>query len=616
VKSDALTVFSELKELASFAGDESAFWARFAECCAALCRSPLALVLSVTQDQWRETSLFSRVDLDETLKSQLARQTLSLYKRMQGRSFIFEPFRAAGWALASPFLICFQVCSPDKAQTFLVSVIAEHDDLDRFNDVVVRTQLLSSVYSSYQNFTSLQKSAGAVTDTSLLYVLEVLDDVVAQKKFTLACMTLVNALMSRFGCAKVSLGWKLKTGIKAVALSHLESFDKNSQAIAELEGLFDEAADQEKDIILPRQTEDPNLISHNHDEYRRIKGLTQLISLPLSVDNIPAGVITIENVDRSLTAKEISLIAIAVNQAAPWLAELYERNLWPVTRAGNGLRRHLAWWLGPNRTLTKFAILAFLAALTASCLLKMDFRLEAQATLETDNVSYLSAPYHGFIQEVKVHSGDQVSKGEVLIRMDTEELELKELEEEANVFRFTREAEKARSNRSLVDMKVALARVKQAEAELTRIRYYIEQAKIKSPLDGVVVDGDKVELQGAPVSKGDLLLKVANPTQLYPKIKINEKDVDYVRLQAPGRLKLLSQPESMHPLIIDKIIPVAELDPEEGNVFLLKARLTEEPNSWWRPGMSGVVYIDAGRRRVIWLLLHNTIDAIRMRLWF
>ena len=42
----------------------------------------------------------------------------------------------------------------------------------------------------------------------------------------------------------------------------------------------------------------------------------------------------------------------------------------------------------------------------------------------------------------------------------------------------------------------------------------------------MVVDGDKVELLGAPVAKGDLLLKVANSSDLHIKIKLNERDID------------------------------------------------------------------------------------------
>ncbi len=616
VKSDAVKVFQDLHDLAGFAGDEAEFWNRFAECCAALCRSPFALVLGVSDDEWRPVCLVSGKPLEEPLKAALVRQTLSLHQRMDGRRFKFEPLAEGEWAAVSPFLIGFRVAGADPKQTFLVGVATDHGNLDRFNEVVVRTQLLGSVYAAYQNAAALRKASATVTDGSLLYVLEVLDDVVAQKKFTLACMTLVNGLASRFGCTKVSMGWKGQAGIKTVAVSHRESFEKNSAAVAELEQLFDEAADQEKTIVLPRQGEDDHLISHDHGRFQRTKGLNQVISLPMFVGGVPAGVLTIENVDSSLSEKEVRLIAVAVNQAAPWLADLHERCLLPPVRAWNALRSHLAWWLGPNRILTKFFVVLFAAALAASVVLKMDFKLEAKATLETDNVSYLSAPFHGFVAEVMVHAGDRVAKGDVLVKLDTEELQLKELEEQANVFRFTREAEKARSNRSLVDMKVALARVKQAEAELTRIRYYINQATIKSPLDGVVVDGDKAELQGAPVSKGDLLLKVASPTQLFLKIKLNERDVDYVRLHAPGELKLLSQPDSVHPVRVDKIIPMAEVDPQEGNVFILKALLDEKPGSWWRPGMSGVVHIQAGRRPVIWLLLHRTLDALRMKLWF
>ena len=39
--------------------------------------------------------------------------------------------------------------------------------------------------------------------------------------------------------------------IKTIAMSHTETFDKSSDAVIELETLFEEAADQEKIIINP-----------------------------------------------------------------------------------------------------------------------------------------------------------------------------------------------------------------------------------------------------------------------------------------------------------------------------------------------------------------------------
>ncbi|MCJ8347291.1 efflux RND transporter periplasmic adaptor subunit, partial [bacterium] len=374
------------------------------------------------------------------------------------------------------FMLCFKVQDSDKDSVHIVSIISDHYNLDKFNDVVVRTQLLSPIYLSFLNFKISLDLSMSVGEGSLIYSLELLDDVIDQKKFLLACMTLVNGLVNKFQCSKVSIAWKEKDYFKTVAISHTETFDKNSEAISELEALFEESADQERIIIVPKDQNDKHLICHSHKSFQRSKALVQVISIPMYVHKIACGVLTIECLDDDLAQKEIDLISIAVNQTSPWLDELYLKERWFYQKMASSVKHHMSWWIGPNQTLLKIFLILSTICLIASCFVKMDFRIEAKARLETDNVAFLSAPFHGFVNKVLVHSGDIIQKGDVLISLDTQELELKELEENANVIRFTREMEKARSNRKLVDMKVAIARVKQSQAELTRIKYYIDQA--------------------------------------------------------------------------------------------------------------------------------------------
>jgi multidrug resistance efflux pump len=113
---------------------------------------------------------------------------------------------------------------------------------------------------------------------------------------------------------------------------------------------------------------------------------------------------------------------------------------------------------------------------------------------------------------VKYYSGEEVKKDEVLITLDSQELFLKKVEAQADVTRFLAEAEKARASKELANMNISIARMEQAQSILERTKYYLEQSQIKSPFDGIIVDGDKKQLTGTPVSKGDLLIKVANPS--------------------------------------------------------------------------------------------------------
>ena len=244
-----------------------------------------------------------------------------------------------------------------------------------------------------------------------------------------------------------------------------------------------------------------------------------------------------------------------------------------------------------------------------------EYKIEATGNLETDNISFLSAPFNGFVQDVKVHAGDKVSKNDTLLIYDREELYLKETEINANINKYKSESEKARARALLADMRVALAKKEQSEANLERIKYHLKKSIIKSPFDGIIIEGDKEDLIGSPINKGDLLFKVAKPLGLYLKFKILESDIDEISVGDTGEFALLSSPDSYYQFEIEKIIPIAEIDKIDGNIFIVKAIITSPVEEWWRPGMSSVSKVEVGQRNIMWILTHKLTDFLRIYFW-
>src|SRR4029453_10111349 len=101
---------------------------------------------------------------------------------------------------------------------------------------------------------------------------------------------------------------------------------------------------------------------------------------------------------------------------------------------------------------------------------KTEYRIEGDFLLRSDRLSNLCAPFDGYIKEVLVESGDPVSRGEVLLRLDTEALRGEETSAEAERERYDREAEKARAAKKVADMKIAQTLAQQAKARLDVIR--------------------------------------------------------------------------------------------------------------------------------------------------
>ena len=66
----------------------------------------------------------------------------------------------------------------------------------------------------------------------------------------------------------------------------------------------------------------------------------------------------------------------------------------------------------------------------------------------------------------------------------------------------------------------------------------------------------------------------------------------YLSVNAPGELRLLSEPDRSIGFMVESIVPVAQVKGQQGNHFWVRVRLTDPVQSWWRPGMSGLALFE------------------------
>src|SRR5262245_40723455 len=109
---------------------------------------------------------------------------------------------------------------------------------------------------------------------------------------------------------------------------------------------------------------------------------------------------------------------------------------------------------------------------------RVNYRVEGNFILRSDEVSYLTAPFDGYIEKVSVRPGDNVAAGAPLVSLNVNELKLDEASAQADLTRYKREAEKARATKALTDMRIAESLVDQTQSRLDLIRYRIEHAVI------------------------------------------------------------------------------------------------------------------------------------------
>jgi hypothetical protein len=478
------------------------------------------------------------------------------------------------------------------------------------SDVERLVRSVADVPASYQ----LQRVArdASIRLEQFATVLDLTALVNQQDRFLATAMVLCNEVAHRMGCERVSLGWLEKGYVRVKAISHVDRFDKKTEAVTTLERVMEETIDQDTEIVYPAGG---RVITRDHEEYARSQDVANLCSLPLRVEDEPAAVLTCERASSPFSENDIRLLRLICDQSARRLGDLKARDRWFGARAAASARKALGKLLGYEHTWAK--ILGLLLAVGLGVLIfgTMGYKVKSSVILRTDDVAFLTAPYDGHIFEVHAKVGDEVAAGDALLHLDETDMRLQEAALIAERNRYRREFEKSRAQNSLADMRINQALQEQVTARLEMLRHELRQSVVRAPFDAIVVEGDQSERIGAPVQKGDTLFKLAHVDDVYVEIEVAESDVHEVTVGQQGEIALASRPQRTFGVRVTKIEPVAQTK-EEGNVFIARAEFPAKAPGWWRPGMTGVSKLHAGRRSILWVLTHRTVDFLRLRLFW
>lgn len=494
---------------------------------------------------------------------------------------------------------------------------------DRADELGLRLKLATAALQLYQSERRLDHAKKDIS--RFASCLDLMTLVNAETRFLSAAMLLCNELSTRFQCDRVSLGWIEGNYIQVKAVSHTEKIEKKMEAVQLLAAAMEEAADQAEEVVLPRP-EGSLFVTRDHEIYAKAEKTEHLATLPILepqpddspvavADSRVAGAVTLERAGREFSSDEVASLRLSCDQAARRLKELHDDDRWFGRRAAAAIRKNAAKLIGVEHTWWKLLGLALSITLAVLLFGKKEYRVEAPFSLETDSIAYLSAPFDGYLDDSLVEVGDAVDENATLFTLDTRELLLQKQGALAEKTRYSGEAVRAESIDDIAGMRIARARLDQAESNLELVEFRLSQSKITAPFQGVVVEGDLDERINAPVEQGDVLMKIAKIAGLYPELKLEENDIHEIEETAAGSIAFASRPELKFPVLVERVEPVARTE-EEGNVFIIRCRLDgEDQPEWWRPGMSGIAKINAGKRNLLWIMTHRAVDRLRILLW-
>jgi multidrug resistance efflux pump len=464
-----------------------------------------------------------------------------------------------------------------------------------------------------------------------------------------AATVLCTELARRCGAARVVLGWREGARLRPAAVSNAGDATLAPEQRALLLAAMTESIDQSATVAWPSSAAGPQRVARAHQALCRA-GRTAAVTVPLAWAGRSLGALTAEFAADETSAvtgvdgagavgpRGLRLLEDASRLAAPFLHLLHERRPSPLRRLGSLLgllpggdpaTAHRAGASSsspagtgaPGRGRSRRGRLVLfgvaVAALAVLGIVPIDRTVSAQARIEGEVQRIVAAPIKGYLQAVHVRPGDTVIAGQLLAELGDRDLELERsrLASEQAQHEATVSTALARGDRGA--MAVARAKVDEARARLGLVEHQLQQVQLRAPMDGEVIQGDLWQSLNAPVERGQSLFTIAPAQRFRVIVELDERDIRDVSAAQPGRLALSALPWDTIPVRIERLAAVATAI-DGRNVFELQARLDTDGTPlppMLRPGLRGVVHLDAGRAPPLRTWGGRAADWLRRAAW-
>lgn len=384
---------------------------------------------------------------------------------------------------------------------------------------------------------------------------------------------------------------------KISAISGLSGFEANAPRIVLLESVV---AALGKEQGLARQSEFalPAYCPHDDEEVKSypFRFLAWQPLLHRDGKQVPGGML----LARDAPWSEASL------KVAARLAETYAHAWEALTgkpgALGRLLRPKLAWLLLP------LAVLAGFIPMTMTVL--------APVQIVSSNPVAITAPIDGVVDAILVDPNAHVPAGAPLVRMSDVALrnELQIAEEEVAVAQARlRLVEQGAVGEPKTRRELAVQR---AELKLkTAARDYagelLERTLIRAPSAGAAVYSDRRDWTGRPVSTGERILEIADPSALEFEIDLPVADAIQLTQDAPLRVFLDADPLNPVKGALFSFSYEARQTKAGALAYRLRGHILGELTRGARLGVKGTAQISGGRAPLAYYLFRRPLAAMR-----
>jgi multidrug efflux pump subunit AcrA (membrane-fusion protein) len=460
---------------------------------------------------------------------------------------------------------------------------------------------------------SLGSSSPGSSDSDAARVLQLQDTLLRHATLAEGALALATELAPMLGCDRVALGVVDAGEVDLMALSNSAEL-KGEQALLRLMvAAMQEAVDQGARVVYPAApTEVARIVLAHADLHARTGQAVASVAL-VKGGRVVGALLAEWRGTAPPDEPQLALLDSVACVIGPLVALSHRAERSWKTRTADLLRSGWSRMTRRDDPVPKLLAFALVVALAIATWMPVAYSVGAPARIEGAVQRVVAAPMDGFLHKSHVRPGDTVHAGDLLVELADQDLVLEQRKWEGALAQHENGFAAALARADRAQFVIAQGKAGEARAQLELVRQQLARTRLVAPMDGVVIKGDLSQSLGAPVQRGDALLMLAPADRYRLIVDVDERDIAGVKVGQTGQLALSSLPVDTLGFVVERVTPVATVH-DGRNAFEVEARLLAAA-PLLRPGLQGVVKIDAGERTAAWIWGHRGVDWLRLALW-
>ena len=431
-------------------------------------------------------------------------------------------------------------------------------------------------------------------------LIELLANVESCDNLGLACSTLVNQLQRYLGCKQVILGLcrRNQKSCQLQSISGTLDFDSRSERVRLIQAAFDEAIVRGSLSVWPPLSESDRHALMTHKQLAASMSSGSVVSsLIRDEEGRVQGAWLFLGDDRLRKESEnINFIQASERCIGSCLHLLQRAELGRFNRLMTKLLSVPRRWKGGT---------ACVAALLLSALMAVPFpyKVKCQCELQPVLRRFVAAPFDGSLENTFVEPGDVVSKNQLLAKMDGREVRWELAGVSADFNRAAKQRDSHLADHAFGAVQLSNFEMERLELKTRLLKHRGERLDIRSPSDGIVINGDLKKAEGMPVAIGQTLYEIAPLDNMLVEVAIPEDDIAHVSTGLPVQIVIDAYPDKVWRGTLGRIHPRSEIKEHE-HVFIGQVNLKND-DKVLHPGMQGRAKIIGCDHPLGWNLFHK-----------